>query len=74
MAKFAIMQMFHLVAIFATNAILKLKRQYPGSVVPLAMFLPFFAERGGVWAESKKSLTEKTEVVKKGGGGGSQFF
>ena len=38
MAKFAIMQMFHLVAIFATNAILKLKRQYPGSVVPLAMF------------------------------------
>ena len=38
MAKFAKMQMFHLVAIFATNAILKLKRQYPGSVVPLAMF------------------------------------
>ena len=32
------MQMFHLVAFFATNAILKLKRQYPGSVVPLAMF------------------------------------
>ena len=38
MAKFAIMQMFDLVAIFATNAILKLKGQYPGSVVPLAMF------------------------------------
>ena len=43
MAKFAIMQMFHLVAISATNAsILKLKRQYPGSVVPLAMFIPRF--------------------------------
>ena len=31
--------------------------------------LPIFAEKGGVWAESKKSLSEKTEVVKKGGGG-----
>ena len=35
----------------------------------------FSPKRGGVWAESKKSLTEKTEVVKKGGGGGgAQFF
>ena len=35
----------------------------------LVVFLPFFAERGeGVWAESKKSLSEKTELIKKGGG------
>ena len=29
---------------------------------------------GGVWAKSKKSLSEKTEVVKKGGGGVSGFW
>ena len=27
-----------------------------------------------MWAESKKSLSEKTEVVKKGGGGGLSFL
>ena len=39
------------------------------------LFLTNFSpKRGGVWAESKKSLSEKTEVVKKrAGGGGSEF-
>ena len=36
-------------------------------------FLLSVKRRGGL-AQSKKSLSEKTEVVKKGGGGGSQFF
>ena len=34
----------------------------------------FRRKGGGVWAESKKSLSEKTEVVKKGGGGGLIFL
>ena len=33
-----------------------------------------FFHKGGGRAQSKKSLSEKTEVVKKGEGGGSQFF
>ena len=34
----------------------------------------FLPKRGGVQAKAKKSLSEKTEGVKKGAGGGSQFF
>ena len=38
-------------------------------------FYYFSPKRGrGVWAESKKSLSEKTEVVKKGGEGGLSFL
>ena len=41
----------------------------------MVFLLPFFAEKGwGVWAELKKSVSEKTEVVKKGGVGVSVFF
>ena len=37
--------------------------------------MTIFRRKGeGVWAESKKSLSEKTEVVKKGGGGGLSFL
>ena len=37
--------------------------------------MTIFRRKGeGVWAESKKSLSEKTEVVKKGGEGGLSFF
>ena len=33
------------------------------------VFLPIFAEKGGVWAQSKNPYQKKTEVVKKKGGG-----
>ena len=51
-----------------------LKKRGEGLYKKLVVFLPFFAERGGGLGRVKKSLSEKTEVVKKGGGGGSQFF
>ena len=41
----------------------------------MVAFWPFFAEKeGGVSAESKKYLSEKTEVVKKGEGGDLSFL
>ena len=40
----------------------------------LTEILRFFLQRGGGLAQSKKSLSEKTEVVKKGGGRVSVFL
>jgi len=43
------------------------KKKWGFYIKRLVVFLPFFAKRGGGLGQSKKSLSEKTEVVKKGG-------
>ena len=40
----------------------------------LVVFLPFFAKKRGGLARVKKSLSEKNEVVKKGGGGAHFYW
>ena len=45
-----------------------------GFIRKTGIFLTISGKKGGGLGQSKKSLSEKTEVVKKGGGGGSQFF
>ena len=42
----------------------------PIQKILIRKYSDFFLLRGGGLAQSKKSLSEKTEVVKKGGGGG----